>query len=579
MNIINHYRDNIENILLKEFALEKSDLKNISFEFPKDTSLGDLSTNASMVLSGKLKKPPQEIASKIINLIENNPDFENVQIAGKGFININLKKDIWWNLLPEILKEKNHYGDTDYGKNEKINLEYVSANPTGPLHVGHTRGAVFGDTLVNILKKVGYSVCKEYYVNDAGEQIDKLAQSVFMRYKEACGVDIDEIPEGLYPGTYLKSVGEDLKIQFKDSLIKAEKEDWLPIVKEFSIKSMLSVIRKDLNSLGINHDVFTSENKLLNDGHVQEVFNEMHKADLLYEGETPPPKGVKKSEWSKKKHILFKSKSFGDDEDRVVKKHDGSWTYFMPDIAYHKDKFNRGFNKMINIWGADHSGYISRVTSAVDAVTKSKSTLEVKVCQLVRLMRGGNVVKMSKRSGSFITLRDLVEEVGSDAVRFMMVTRKNDAPLDFDYDLVKEQTKDNPIFYVQYAHARISSIIRKVEDEKLFSIDENFVDNTNLTLLSNYHDIELIKIISNFPRIIEQAAIYREPHRIAFYLRDIASSFHSYWNLGNEDNNLKVLNIDNLEETRSRLALIMSVKITISEGLRLLGIKALEELR
>lgn len=579
MNIINHYRDNIENILLKEFALEKSDLKNISFEFPKDTSLGDLSTNASMVLSGKLKKPPQEIASKIINLIENNPDFENVQIAGKGFININLKKDIWWNLLPEILKEKNHYGDTDYGKNEKINLEYVSANPTGPLHVGHTRGAVFGDTLANILKKVGYSVCKEYYVNDAGEQIDKLAQSVFMRYKEACGEDIDEIPEGLYPGTYLKSVGEDLKIQFKDSLIKAEKEDWLPIVKEFSIKSMLSVIRKDLNSLGINHDVFTSENKLLNDGHVQEVFNEMHKADLLYEGETPPPKGVKKSEWSKKKHILFKSKSFGDDEDRVVKKHDGSWTYFMPDIAYHKDKFNRGFNKMINIWGADHSGYISRVTSAVDAVTKSKSTLEVKVCQLVRLMRGGNVVKMSKRSGSFITLRDLVEEVGSDAVRFMMVTRKNDAPLDFDYDLVKEQTKDNPIFYVQYAHARISSIIRKVEDEKLFSIDENFVDNTNLTLLSNYHDIELIKIISNFPRIIEQAAIYREPHRIAFYLRDIASSFHSYWNLGNEDNNLKVLNIDNLEETRSRLALIMSVKITISEGLSLLGIKALEELR
>jgi arginyl-tRNA synthetase len=579
MNIINHYRDNIENILLKEFALEKDDLKNISFEFPKDTSLGDLSTNASMVLSGKLKKPPQEIASKIINLIENNSDFENVQIAGKGFININLKKDIWWNLIPEILKEKNHYGDTDYGKNEKINLEYVSANPTGPLHVGHTRGAVFGDTLANILKKVGYSVCKEYYVNDAGEQVDKLAQSVFMRYKEACGEDIDEIPEGLYPGTYLKSVGEDLKIQFKDSLIKAEKEDWLPIVKEFSIKSMLSVIRKDLNSLGINHDVFTSENKLLNDGHVLEVFNEMHKADLLYEGETPPPKGVKKSEWSKKKHILFKSKSFGDDEDRVVKKHDGSWTYFMPDIAYHKDKFNRGFNKMINIWGADHSGYISRVTSAVDAVTKSKSTLEVKVCQLVRLMRGGNVVKMSKRSGSFITLRDLVEEVGSDAVRFMMVTRKNDAPLDFDYDLVKEQTKDNPIFYVQYAHARISSIIRKVEDEKLFSIDENFVDNTNLTLLSNNHDIELIKIISNFPRIIEQAAIYREPHRIAFYLRDIASSFHSYWNLGNEDNNLKVLNIDNLEETRSRLALIMSVKITISEGLRLLGIKALEELR
>ena len=579
MNIINHYRDKIENILLKEFILEKSDLKNISFEFPKDTSLGDLSTNASMVLSGKLKKSPQEIAAKIINLIEKNPDFENVEVAGKGFININLKKNIWWNLIPKILKEKNNYGDTDYGKNEKINLEYVSANPTGPLHVGHTRGAVFGDILSNILIKVGYNVCKEYYVNDAGEQIDKLAQSVFMRYREACGEDIDEIPEGLYPGAYLKSVGEDLRIQYKDTLIKVEKEDWLPIVKEFSIKSMLGVIRDDLNSLGINHDVFTSENKLLNDGYVQEVFNEMYKSDLLYEGETPPPKGVKKSDWSNRKHILFKSKSFGDDEDRVVKKHDGSWTYFMPDIAYHKDKFNRGFNKMINVWGADHSGYISRVTSAVDAVTKSKSSLEVKICQLVRLMRGGTVVKMSKRSGSFITLRDLVEEVGSDAVRFMMVTRKNDAPLDFDYDLVKEQTRDNPIFYVQYAHARISSIIQKVLDEKIFLIDEKFIDNTDLSLLSNSHDIELIKIISNFPRVIEQSAIYREPHRVAFYLRDIASSFHSYWNLGNEDKNLKVLNTDNLEETKARLALIMSVKITISEGLRLLGINALEELR
>ena len=579
MNIINYYRDKIKKIIRKEFSLEESDLKNISFEFPRDSSLGDLSTNASMILSGKLKKSPQEIASKIINLIKNNPDFENVEIAGKGFINIKLKKNVWWNLLSKTLNEKNNYGDTDYGKNEKINIEYVSANPTGPLHVGHTRGAVFGDILSNILKKVGYNVCREYYVNDAGEQIDKLAKSVFIRYREACGEDIDEIPEGLYPGDYLKSVGEDLRTQFKDSLVELEKEDWFPIVREFSIKSMLSVIRDDLNSLGINHDVYTSENKLLNDGYVQEVFNEMNNSDLLYEGETPPPKGVKKSEWSKRKHILFKSKSFGDDEDRVVKKHDGSWTYFMPDIAYHKDKFNRGFNKMINVWGADHSGYISRVTSAVDAVTKSKSSLEVKICQLVRLIRGGNIVKMSKRSGSFITLRDLVEEVGPDAVRFMMVTRKNDAPLDFDYDLVKEQTRDNPIFYVQYAHARISSIIQKVLDEKIFLIDEKFIDNTDLSLLSNSHDIELIKIISNFPRVIEQSAIYREPHRVAFYLRDIASSFHSYWNLGNEDNNMKVLNIDNLDETKARLALIMSVKITISEGLRLLGINALEELR
>lgn len=579
MNIINYYRDKIKNILLNEFTLKESDLENVSFELPKESSLGDLSTNASMVLSGKLKKSPQEIASTIIDLIKDNPDFEEVQVAGKGFINIYFKKHIWWNLLPIILEKKEKYGDADFGKNQKINLEYVSANPTGPLHVGHTRGAVFGDTLSNILKKVGYNVCKEYYVNDAGEQVDKLAHSVFIRYKEACGESIDEIPEGLYPGDYLKSVGIDLKSKYKESFLDTEEEHWLPIVKEFSINSMLNIIKEDLSLLQINHDVFTSENKLLNDGFVEEVFNEMEKSNLLYEGETTPPKGVLKSEWSKKKHILFKSKNFGDDEDRVVKKHDGSWTYFMPDIAYHKDKFNRGFCKMINIWGADHSGYISRVTSAVSAVTNSKSNLEVKVCQLVRLMRSGNVIKMSKRSGSFITLRDLVDEVGSDAVRFMMVTRKNDAPLDFDYDLVKEQTKDNPIFYIQYAHARISSIIRKVRDEKLFIIDENLINDTNLSLLANSYDIELIKIISSFPKIIEQSAIYREPHRVAFYLRDLASSFHSYWNLGNEDNNLKVLNINNLDETKARLALIMSVKITISEGLRLLGINPLDELR
>ena len=579
MNIINYYRDKIKEILLKEFDIEESDLKNISFEFPKDSSLGDLSTNASMVLSGKLKKSPQEIASIIINLIDKYPDFEKVQIAGKGFININLKKNIWWDLLSKILKKKDKYGDSNYGKNEKINLEYVSANPTGPLHVGHTRGAVFGDTLSNILKKVGYSVCKEYYINDSGEQVDKLAQSVFFRYREACGERIEDIPEGLYPGDYLKPVGVDLKNQYQETLINAKKEYWLPIVKDFSINSMLNLIKNDLNLLGINHDIFTSENKLLNDGLVEKVFKEMDKSNLLYEGETPPPKGTLKSDWSKKKHILFKSKNFGDDEDRVVKKHDGSWTYFMPDIAYHKDKYNRGFNKMINIWGADHSGYISRVTSAVDAVTNSKSTLEVKICQLVRLIRAGNIVKMSKRSANFITLRDLVEEVGSDAVRFMMVIRKNDAPLDFDYDLVKEQTKDNPIFYIQYAHARICSVIRKVEDEGLFSVNDETILESNFTLLSNSDDIELIKIISSFPKIIEQAAIYKEPHRIAFYLRDIASTFHSYWNLGNENNNLKVVNVNNLEETKARLALIMSVGITISEGLRLLGIKALEELR
>ena len=579
MNIVNYYREAISDIILDEFSLKNDDIKNISFEFPKETGLGDFSTNAAMALAGKLKKAPNEIAESIIYFLNKNPDIENVDIAGKGFINIKIKKKVWQNLIYEIIKNKSSYGDTDLGNKEKINVEYVSANPTGPLHVGHTRGAVFGDTLSNILVKVGYDVCREYYVNDAGEQIDKLARSSFVRYQESCGIDSVSIPEGLYPGDYLISVGDQIKEIYGNELLDKEEGYWLPLVKKISIYEMLKIIKKDLKSLNIEHDVFTSEFDLLNNGFVEKIFNELNNKDLLYEGETSPPKGSDLKEWVKKKHILFKSKNFGDDEDRVVKKHDGSWTYFMPDIAYHKDKSIRGFKKMINVWGADHSGYISRVTSAVNAITDNKASLEVKVCQLVRLTRGNEVVKMSKRSGSFITLKEMVDEVGRDAVRFMMVTRKNDAPLDFDYELVKEQTKDNPIFYIQYAHARICSVIRRVKEDKLFEVNDESLLESDVNLLDKVDDIELIKIVSNFPRIIEQSAIYREPHRLAFYLKDLASSFHSYWNLGNENADFKVINKEDINVSRARLALIRSVGITIAEGLNLLGIEALEELR
>ncbi|MDC0474611.1 arginine--tRNA ligase [Hyphomicrobiales bacterium] len=579
MNIVNYYREAISDIILDEFSLKNDDIKNISFEFPKETGLGDFSTNAAMALAGKLKKAPNEIAESIVHFLNKNPDIENVDIAGKGFINIKIKKKVWQNLIYEIIKNKSSYGDTDLGNKEKINVEYVSANPTGPLHVGHTRGAVFGDTLSNILVKVGYDVCREYYVNDAGEQIDKLARSSFVRYQESCGIDSVSIPEGLYPGDYLISVGDQIKEIYGNELLDKEEGYWLPLVKKISIYEMLKIIKKDLKSLNIEHDVFTSEFDLLNNGFVEKIFNELNNKDLLYEGETSPPKGSDLKEWVKKKHILFKSKNFGDDEDRVVKKHDGSWTYFMPDIAYHKDKSIRGFKKMINVWGADHSGYISRVTSAVNAITDNKASLEVKVCQLVRLTRGNEVVKMSKRSGSFITLKEMVDEVGRDAVRFMMVTRKNDAPLDFDYELVKEQTKDNPIFYIQYAHARICSVIRRVKEDKLFEVNDESLLESDVNLLDKVDDIELIKIVSNFPRIIEQSAIYREPHRLAFYLKDLASSFHSYWNLGNENADFKVINKEDINVSRARLALIRSVGITIAEGLNLLGIEALEELR
>ena len=579
MNIVNYYREAISDIILDEFSLKNDDIKNISFEFPKETGLGDFSTNAAMALAGKLKKAPNEIAESIVHFLNKNPDIENVDIAGKGFINIKIKKKVWQNLIYEIIKNKSSFGDTDLGNKEKINVEYVSANPTGPLHVGHTRGAVFGDTLSNILVKVGYDVCREYYVNDAGEQIDKLARSSFVRYQESCGIDSVSIPEGLYPGDYLISVGDQIKEIYGNELLDKEEGYWLPLVKKISIYEMLKIIKKDLKSLNIEHDVFTSEFDLLNNGFVEKIFNELNNKDLLYEGETSPPKGSDLKEWVKKKHILFKSKNFGDDEDRVVKKHDGSWTYFMPDIAYHKDKSIRGFKKMINVWGADHSGYISRVTSAVNAITDNKASLEVKVCQLVRLTRGNEVVKMSKRSGSFITLKEMVDEVGRDAVRFMMVTRKNDAPLDFDYELVKEQTKDNPIFYIQYAHARICSVIRRVKEDKLFEVNDESLLESDVNLLDKVDDIELIKIVSNFPRIIEQSAIYREPHRLAFYLKDLASSFHSYWNLGNENADFKVINKEDINVSRARLALIRSVGITIAEGLNLLGIEALEELR
>mgnify|MGYP003973729319 FL=1 len=579
MNIVNYYREAISDIILDEFSLKNDDIKNISFEFPKETGLGDFSTNAAMALAGKLKKTPNEIAESIVHFLNKNPDIENVDIAGKGFINIKIKKKVWQNLIYEIIKNKSSYGDADLGNKEKINVEYVSANPTGPLHVGHTRGAVFGDTLSNILIKVGYDVCREYYVNDAGEQIDKLARSSFVRYQESCGIDSVSIPEGLYPGDYLISVGDQIKEIYGHELLDKEEVYWLPLVKKISIHEMLKIIKKDLKSLNIEHDVFTSEFDLLNNGFVEKIFNELNNKDLLYEGETSPPKGSDLKEWVKKKHILFKSKNFGDDEDRVVKKYDGSWTYFMPDIAYHKDKSIRGFEKMINVWGADHSGYISRVTSAVNAITDNKASLEVKVCQLVRLTRGDEVVKMSKRSGSFITLKEMVDEVGRDAVRFMMVTRKNDAPLDFDYELVKEQTKDNPIFYIQYAHARICSVIRRVKEDKLFEVNDESLLESDVNLLDKVDDIELIKIVSNFPRIIEQSAIYREPHRLAFYLKDLASSFHSYWNLGNENADFKVINKEDINVSRARLALIRSVGITIAEGLNLLGIEALEELR
>lgn len=574
MDILSKYRKILTNGLKKDYP--DNNFKNISFEFPRDRSHGDFSTNAAMVLSKRYNLDLEIIFSNVVKIFSETHDFTNIEIAKSGFINFFIKDSILYELLSSIIKEEEKFGKTNIGRNQKVNVEYVSANPTGPLHVGHTRGAVFGDTLSNLLSFVGYDVCREYYINDSGEQITKLAKSVYIRYLQSLGETKEEIQEGFYPGEYLIELGEKLKNKFGSKFKDSSEDVWLELFKKESINFVMNLIKEDLNSLNIKHNVFTSEKKLLNDNKVDKTFNLLNEKNLLYEGITSPPKGSNKDEWSEVKHTLFKSKEFGDDEDRVVKKHNGEWTYFMPDIAYHLDKYERGYKKIINIFGADHSGYINRMKSAVKAISDSKADFEIKTCQLVRLSRSGKPIKMSKRSGSFITLSEIIDEVGSDAVRFMMVSRKNDAQLDFDFEVFKNENNDNPIFYIQYAHARISSLINNASEKlNIKEIDESISD---LNLLKNINERNIIMLLANYPKIIEQSALFMEPHRISFYLRDLSSAFHQYWNLKVNNKRLIILDKDNIDLSLSRITLLKCVAITIRSGLAILGIRALKEL-
>ena len=574
MDILNKYKEILTNGLKSDYP--DQDFENISFEFPRDRSHGDFSTNAAMVISKKYNLDKEIIFNKVTKVFSENNDFTNIEIAKSGFINFFVKDLVLYELLSSIIKEEEKFGKKNIGKNQKVNVEYVSANPTGPLHVGHTRGAVFGDTLSNLLTFVGYDVCREYYINDSGEQITKLAKSVYIRYLQSLGETKKKIAEGFYPGEYLIDAGERLKNKFGLKFKDAIEDDWLELFKQESIDFVMDLIREDLGSLNIKHNVFTSEKSLLNDNKVDKTFNLLNEKNLLYEGITSPPKGSNKDEWSEVKHTLFKSKEFGDDEDRVVKKHNGEWTYFMPDIAYHLDKYERGYKKIINIFGADHSGYINRMKAAVKAISDSKADFEIKTCQLVRLSRSGKPIKMSKRSGSFIKLSEIIDEVGSDAVRFMMVSRKNDAQLDFDFEVFKNENNDNPIFYIQYAHARISSLINNAS--KKLNINEIDESTSDLTLLKNTNERNIIMLLANYPKIIEQAALFMEPHRISFYLRDLSSAFHQYWNLKINNKRLIILDKDNINLSLSRITLLKCVAITIRSGLEILGIKALKEL-
>tara|TARA_R110002096_G_scaffold428927_1_gene641198 strand:- start:25507 stop:27243 length:1737 start_codon:yes stop_codon:yes gene_type:complete len=578
MNIFKDFQKNIKDIISSLSDAGKlpdgMDLANITAEAPRDPSHGDIATNAAMVLVKQAKMKPRDIADMIAEKLRGDENVESVEIAGPGFINIRLKDAFIQNQVAAILDQGIDYGRSDYGAGEKVNVEYVSANPTGPLHVGHCRGAVFGDALATLLDHVGYDVTREYYINDAGGQIDVLARSAYHRYLEALGETVGDIPEGLYPGAYLIPVGEALVEKYGDQFKDKEESEWLSEVRSFASSAMMDLVRDDLKTLGIQQEVFFSETSLHENGGIQAGLEQLEEKGLIYTGVLEPPKGKLPDDWEERPQTLFKSTQFGDDVDRALKKSDGSWTYFAADVAYHKNKMDRGFNNQIDVWGADHGGYVKRVQSVLTALSDGKAALDVRLCQMVKLLRGGEPIKMSKRSGNFITLRDIVEEVGKDVVRFIMLTRKNDASLDFDFDRVTEQSKDNPVFYVQYAHARVCSVLRKA-DEAFTDID---ITKADLSLLTDESELQLIKAMANWPRVVESSALAHEPHRISYYLYDLASEFHALWNKGNDRVDLRFIIDDNKEITLSRLAMITAFSKIIAAGLKILGVEPVTEM-
>src|SRR6476661_829302 len=549
------------------------DRKNVTVEPPRDPAHGDLATNAAMVLAKGAGTNPRALAQAIKPRLEALPPVTSVEIAGPGFINLRLAPDAWRDELRTILRQGDEYGLSKIGNDERVNVEYVSANPTGPLHMGHCRGAVVGDSLARILEAAGFRVTKEYYVNDAGAQVDTLARSLHLRYREKLGEDIGEIPEGLYPGDYLIPVGALLAAEFGDKYAAAPESEWLDIVRERAIAAMLDLIRHDLGLLNIHHDLFSSEGDLQRSGAVTKAMDVLRDKGLVYEGVLERPKSLDShDEWEPVELTLFRSTQFGDDQDRPMKKSDGSWTYFGSDAAYHWQKAQNA-DHLVNIWGADHAGTVKRVQSAVKALTDGRVDLDVKIIQMVRLFRAGEPVKMSKRAGDFVTLADVVNEVGKDVVRFMMLTKRSDTPLDFDFAKVVEASKDNPVFYVQYAHARISSLKRKAAEAGV-----DLGTAADLSLLDD-EELALVKRAAQYPRVVEGAALAHEPHRVAFYLYDLAAEFHALWNRGNDDPERRFLLEKNPQLSRARLELAMGIAQIIRSGLDLMGVAATEEMR
>ena len=547
------------------------DRKPVAVEPPRDAAHGDLATNAAMVLAKGAGTNPRALAGLIAPKLEALPGVTSVDIAGPGFINLKLADDVWRDELTTILRDGDEYGLSTVGNNQRVNVEYVSANPTGPMHMGHCRGAVVGDALARLLEAAGFRVTKEYYVNDAGGQVDTLARSLHLRYREKLGEEIGEIPEGLYPGDYLKPVAAILAAEFGDKYAAAPESEWLDLFKRRAVAAMLDLIRHDLGLLGVHHDLFASEREVQESGAVDRALEALDKRGFVYTGTLPPPRGKTVEDWEPRELLLFRSTHFGDDQDRPIRKSDGSWTYFAADTAYHMQKLENSV-ELINIWGADHAGTVKRTQAAVEALA-GRPALDVKLVQMVRLLRDGELVKMSKRSGSFVTLAEVVEEVGKDVVRFTMLTRKNDAQMDFDFAKVVEASKDNPVFYVQYAHARISSLKRKAAEAGL-SLD----GPADLGLL-DAEELALVKVAAQYPRVLEGAALAHEPHRIAFYLYDLAAAFHALWNRGNDDPTRRFLVENNPQVSRARLELALGIGQIIRSGLGLMGVEAAEEMR
>jgi arginyl-tRNA synthetase len=563
-----------------------SDLSRVVVEPPRDATHGDMATNAAMVLAKEAKAKPRDLAEAIAAKLRADDLIASVDVAGPGFINLTLKPRAWADALRTVLREGEAYGRSGIGTAEKVNVEYVSANPTGPMHVGHCRGAVFGDALASLLIFAGYDVTREYYVNDAGAQVDVLARSAFLRYREALGEDIGEIPDGLYPGDYLKPVGQALAAEYGGKLLAMSEAAWLPAVRGKAIAMMMEQIKGDLAALNIEHDVFFSERSLIESGNnrVAETIDYLRSKGDVYEGRLPPPKGAPIEDYEDREQMLFRATAYGDDVDRPLKKSDGSYTYFASDIAYHKNKFDRGFRNLVDVWGADHGGYVKRMEAAIKAVTSGQATLDVKIVQLVRLLRAGEPVKMSKRSGDFVTLREVVDEVGKDAVRFMMLYRKNDAVLDFDLAKVIEQSRENPVFYVQYGHARGHSVFRNAH-EVVPDLPEQtraraaYLASAPVERLTDPAELDLLRRLALYPRMIEAAAVAHEPHRIAFYLYDLASEFHALWTRGRDLPYLRFIINNDAEMTEARLALVQGVVSVLASGLAILGVHAPDEMR